>query len=79
MYDEPWLTLFRVPVQYIIGEWDFHDMTLEMKEPVLIPRPETEVFTLFRKMSVFLNQTLIKHFFRKFVNLFKQSLNHKLH
>lgn len=34
--------LERVPVQYIIGEWDFHDLTLEMRPPILIPRPETE-------------------------------------
>ncbi|XP_076113679.1 MTRF1L release factor glutamine methyltransferase-like [Mytilus galloprovincialis] len=34
--------LQRVPVQYIIGEWDFHDLVLKMKEPVFIPRPETE-------------------------------------
>lgn len=34
--------LKRIPVQYIIGEWDFLDMTLEMRPPVLIPRPETE-------------------------------------
>ena len=37
------LLYFRVPVQYILGEWDFHDLTLEMRPPVLIPRPETEV------------------------------------
>ena len=33
------------PVPYIVGEWDFLDITLKMREPVLIPRPETEEFT----------------------------------
>lgn len=32
----------RMPVQYIIEEWDFHDLTLKMRSPVFIPRPETE-------------------------------------
>lgn len=31
-----------MPVQYIIGEWDFHNITLKMRPPVFIPRPETE-------------------------------------
>jgi len=31
-----------MPVQYIIGEWDFRDMKLRMAPPVFIPRPETE-------------------------------------
>ncbi|XP_068109096.1 MTRF1L release factor glutamine methyltransferase isoform X2 [Hyperolius riggenbachi] len=34
--------LRRVPIQYIIGEWDFLDLTLKMRPPVFIPRPETE-------------------------------------
>lgn len=36
------LRLKRMPVQYIIGEWDFLDLTLEMSPSVFIPRPETE-------------------------------------
>lgn len=32
----------RMPVQYIIGEWDFCDLVLKMTPPVFIPRPETE-------------------------------------
>ena len=30
------------PVQYILGDWDFYDMTVKCRSPVLIPRPETE-------------------------------------
>lgn len=33
----------RVPIQYIIGEWDFRELTLKMRPPVFIPRPETEM------------------------------------
>lgn len=32
----------HVPVQYLVGEWDFHHLSLEMRPPTLIPRPETE-------------------------------------
>lgn len=34
--------LDRVPVQYILGDWDFRELTLALRAPVLIPRPETE-------------------------------------
>ncbi|XP_054564036.1 MTRF1L release factor glutamine methyltransferase isoform X4 [Eptesicus fuscus] len=34
--------LQRMPVQYILGEWDFHGLSLKMAPPVFIPRPETE-------------------------------------
>jgi len=30
------------PLQYILGEWDFLDITLQLGPGVLIPRPETE-------------------------------------
>lgn len=36
------LRLKRTPVQYILGDWDFHQLTLALRAPVLIPRPETE-------------------------------------
>jgi len=32
-----------IPLQYVIGEWDFRYLTLKMQSPVLIPRPETEL------------------------------------
>ena len=35
--------LCRMPVQYILGEWDFQGLNLKMAPPVFIPRPETEV------------------------------------
>ncbi|XP_069798437.1 MTRF1L release factor glutamine methyltransferase [Narcine bancroftii] len=34
--------LQHMPVQYVIEEWDFCDLTLKVKPPVFIPRPETE-------------------------------------
>ncbi|XP_054550225.1 MTRF1L release factor glutamine methyltransferase isoform X2 [Talpa occidentalis] len=34
--------LQRMPVQYVLGEWDFQGLSLKMVPPVFIPRPETE-------------------------------------
>ncbi|XP_001357283.2 MTRF1L release factor glutamine methyltransferase [Drosophila pseudoobscura] len=34
----------RMPLQHIIGEWDFLDITLKTAPTVFIPRPETEEF-----------------------------------
>lgn len=34
---------YRIPVQYIIGEWEFRNLTLTMRPPVFIPGPWTEV------------------------------------
>lgn len=30
------------PIQYILGDWDFYGLTYKCKQPILIPRPETE-------------------------------------
>ncbi|XP_072437951.1 MTRF1L release factor glutamine methyltransferase isoform X3 [Chiloscyllium punctatum] len=38
--------LHHMPVQYVIEEWDFCDLTLKIKPPVFIPRPETESYAV---------------------------------
>ncbi|XP_043667114.1 MTRF1L release factor glutamine methyltransferase isoform X1 [Vespula pensylvanica] len=45
--------LARMPVQYIIGEWDFRDITLKLVPPIFIPRPETEIIVdiILKKLS----------------------------
>ena len=32
----------KEPLQYIIGQWDFHNIVLKIRPPCLCPRPETE-------------------------------------
>jgi release factor glutamine methyltransferase len=30
------------PIAYILGEWEFYSLTLKVRPPMLVPRPETE-------------------------------------
>jgi len=34
--------LAHEPVAYILGEWEFYSLALEVRAPMLVPRPETE-------------------------------------
>lgn len=48
-----------MPLQYIIGEWQFRDLTLKMVPPVFIPRPETELLVqIIKENAVELNTFL---------------------
>lgn len=40
------LVIEHKPLQYILGTVSFGDLVIEVKPPVLIPRPETEVWAL---------------------------------
>ncbi len=47
------------PLQYLLGTWDFLDLTLEVGDGVLIPRPETEL--LCQLTAEYLQKCLHKH------------------
>ena len=49
--------LLGEPMPYILGQWDFYDMTLEVNPHVLIPRDDTMVVTeLAVKKALYLEQ-----------------------
>lgn len=42
-----------IPLQYLLGEWDFLDFTLKIDKRVFIPRPETELLVEFAAKVVY--------------------------
>lgn len=46
-----------IPLQYLLGEWDFFDFTLKIDNRVFIPRPETELLVEFAAKAVCLRNS----------------------
>lgn len=42
----------RMPVQYILKEWEFRDLTLKMRIPVFIPRPVRFILQFFLILGI---------------------------
>ena len=53
--------LANMPLQYILGYWDFRELRLKMRPPVFIPRPETEelVGIVLKHLTCFEDQKVI--------------------
>merc|ERR1719422_440954 len=53
--------LASMPLQYILGYWDFRELRLRMRPPVFIPRPETEelVGIVLKHLTSFEDQKVI--------------------
>merc|ERR1712126_48287 len=53
--------LANMPLQYILGYWDFRELRLKMRPPVFIPRPETEelVEIVLKHLTCFEDQKVI--------------------
>lgn len=47
----------NMPIQYVLGEWNFHGHSFLMRQPVFIPRPETEVCILQLRLANFVINT----------------------
>lgn len=47
----------NMPIQYVLGEWNFHGHSFFMRQPVFIPRPETEVCILQLRLANFVINT----------------------
>lgn len=53
-----WRVLSGEPLAYVLGEWDFYGMTLQVNKSVLIPRDDTCAVTdLAIKKALFLNSS----------------------
>lgn len=53
--------LANMPIQYILGYWDFRELRLKMRPPVFIPRPETEelVAIVLNHLNILREQNVI--------------------